>query len=140
MARRPNTSALFLHVKTAACMAALSVSVLVGGASDAQAQDFMTEAELLATIPGSQLSGVSNRDNKSTWVQAYSQASSKNTGLLNGLWNKKDKYQAKWSVQNGQWCEEWDGGSGCWHLEQIDAKTLRVYADGEPLKNPWKIR
>ena len=67
MGRHPDTSLLFLFVKTVACMAALSVSVLVGGASDAQAQDFMTEAELLATMPGNQLSGVSNSNTKNAW-------------------------------------------------------------------------
>ena len=38
----------------------------------ATAQNFMSQEELLATIPGGQVSGIANSDGKTRWVQAYS--------------------------------------------------------------------
>lgn len=100
----------------------------------------MSQSELLATIPGSQLSGISNNDGKTRWIQAYSQASRKNDGLLNGLWGGKDKYTGQWFVKGDQWCEKGDWGQGCWSIERVGPKELRVYDDGKALKNTWKIK
>ena len=116
-----------------------SVAVLLGPLP-AHAQNFMTQSELLATLPGSQISGVSNRDGKTPWVQAYSKANGSKKGLISGIWNKKDKYQNEWYVKGDQWCEIWDGGEGCWQIERESAKKLRVYKDGKPLKNTWNLR
>ena len=132
----PSISAAKTHI----WIVILCTVLTLGTAQVTQAQDFMTQAELLATIPGSQISGISNRDGKTPWVQAYSKANSKNRGLLNGIWNKKDKYQSEWYVKGDQWCEKWDSGEGCWSAERIRKKNLRMYKDGEPLKNTWNLK
>lgn len=106
----------------------------------ANAQQFMNTNELLATLPESQISGIAQSDGKTPWVQAYSAARSNNTGLLNGLWNGKDKYTAEWSIQNDQWCETWDQGERCWSVERVGPKELRFWKDGVPQKNTVKIR
>jgi len=104
------------------------------------AQDFMTQEELLATIPGGQLSGVSNSDGKTPWIQAYSKATSKKNGKLNGLWNGKDKYTGDWFVKGDQWCEKGDWGQGCWSVERVGTNEFRIYKDGKPQKNTWKLK
>lgn len=106
----------------------------------ALAQEFMTQEELLATIPGGQLSGVSNNDGKTPWVQAYSKATSKKNGKLNGLWDGKDKYTGDWFVKGDQWCEKGDWGQKCWSVERIGTKEFRIYEDGIPKKNTWKLK
>lgn len=108
--------------------------------TQAQAQQFMSEAELLATIPGNQVSAISNEDGKTKWVQAYSAYKGRKNGVISGLWDGKDTYQAKWSVKNGQWCEEWDSGQACWQVEKVGNKGLRIYSNGKPLKNIWKLK
>lgn len=109
-------------------------------AGTATAQDFMTKAELLATIPGSQISGISNQDGKTPWAQAYSAASRKNTGVYNGIWDGKDKYKGEWFVDGNKWCEKGGWGQRCWDIERVSAKKLRIYFDGKPLKNTWNLR
>ena len=121
-------------------MAVMAAALLFFAPQTAQAQEFMTQKELLATIPGNQLSGTSNQDGKTPWVQAYSKASKGKKGLLNGLWNNKDKYQSEWYVKGDQWCEKWDSGEGCWQVERVSAKKLRAYKNGKPLKNTWNLK
>lgn len=104
------------------------------------AQEFMTQEELLATIPGNQLSGISNNDGKTPWVQAYSKATRKKNGKLNGLWNGKDKYSGDWFVKDDQWCEKGDWGQKCWSIERIGSNEFRIYEGGQPMKNTWKLK
>ncbi|MEM9307981.1 MAG: hypothetical protein AAGA74_11825 [Pseudomonadota bacterium] len=49
----------------------------------------MTQSELLATIPGCQISDISNGDGKTPWVQAYIKANGSKKGIVSGIWNKK---------------------------------------------------
>ena len=131
---------LYSKSKTVFCLAFIASFAMLLGPVPAHAQDFMTQSELLATLPGSQISGVSNRDGKTPWVQAYSKANGSKKGLANGIWNKKDKYQITWYVEGDQWCEKWDDGQGCWQIERVSAKKLRAHKDGKPLKNTWNLR
>lgn len=119
---------------------AFSIVVLLATPHDVRAQQFMTKDELLAAIPGNQLSGISNQDGKTPWVQAYSKATKKNTGIYNGIWNRKDKYSGEWFVKGDQWCEKGDWGQQCWSLERVRAKEFRIYKDGKPLKKTWKLK
>ncbi|MEL6432198.1 MAG: hypothetical protein AAFQ28_00175 [Pseudomonadota bacterium] len=130
----------FYWTKRMAAFVACLMIAHLANAVPAQAQQFMSEAELLATIPGSQISGISNQDGKTEWVQAYSKYNGRTNGAISGLWDGKDKYKAKWFVRNGQWCEEWDSGKGCWQVERLSEKKLRIYLDGKPFKNTWSIR
>ncbi len=123
----------------------LSVAVIAAGfgamtTTTGFAQVFMTQEELLATIPGGQLSGVSNNDGKTPWIQAYSKATSKKNGKLNGLWDGKDKYTGDWFVKDDQWCEKGNWGQKCWSVERIGANEFRIYENGQPKKNTWKLK
>ena len=123
----------------------LSVAVIAAGfgamtTTTAFAQVFMTQEELLATIPGGQLSGVSNNDGKTPWIQAYSKATSKKNGKLNGLWDGKDKYKGDWFVKDDQWCEKGNWGQKCWSVERIGVNEFRIYENGQPKKNTWKLK
>lgn len=100
----------------------------------------MSQKELLATIPGGQISGVSNQDGKTKWVQAYSKANKKKRGVLSGLWGGKDKYEGEWFVQGDQWCEKGSWGEKCWSIERVGSKKLRIYENGVPKKNTWKLK
>ena len=130
----------FSTAKSKVFLGIVCTSLTLGTAQIAQAQEFMTQAELLETIPGSQISGISYQDNKTPWVQAYSKANSRKKGLISGIWNKKEKYQSAWYVKGDQWCEKWSDGEGCWSIERVSAKKLRVYKDGKPMKNTWNLR
>ncbi|WP_159089939.1 hypothetical protein [Ruegeria sp. Alg231-54] len=123
----------------------LGIAVIAAGfgamtSTTAFAQVFMTQEELLATILGGQLSGVSNNDGKTPWVQAYSKATSKKNGKLNGLWDGKDKYTGDWFVKDDQWCEKGNWGQKCWSVERIGANEFRIYENGQPKKNTWKLK
>ena len=108
---------------------ALSISLFCLSADAAQAQTFMTEDELLATIPGS---SVNSKTNKGVnWAQNYSKANGKRKGVIKGIFDGA-KYDAKWFVKGGQWCENWGDGEGCWSVEQVDAKSLPMYENGKP--------
>ena len=116
----------------------ITATILTLLSSQVSAQTFLTEKELLTTIPGATVYGVSNSDGKTKWIQNYS--TGKRKGNIAGLWGGKDKYKAKWYVKNGQWCEKWNEGSACWHVERVKSKKLRMYNDGKPLKNLWRIK
>lgn len=103
------------------------------------AATFMSEAELLATIAGNTLQGVSNSDNQTFWAQAYSAAKGRKNGKINGVFGG-DKYKAKWSVANGQLCEDWGSGSDCRQVERVNSKQFRIYKDGKPLTNLWTMQ
>ncbi len=109
--------------------------VAIAGA--AQAQNFMTQKELLATIPGSTLYGISNNDGKTQWAQAYGKGRKK--GKIAGNFGG-DKYEAEWFVDGNQWCENWGSGSDCWQFVRTGNKELQPYKGGKPLKYPWKMK
>jgi hypothetical protein len=124
---------------------ALSKAVLMGSAFGllcglapmANAQTFMTEEELLATIPGSSIS--SKTDEGVKWAQNYSKANGKRKGAVKGVFDGT-KYDAKWYVENGLWCEDWGDGHECFGVERVDAKSLRMYRGDKPRPNLWKLK
>lgn len=118
-------------------LASSVVSFVLLTAPMATAQTFMSEEELLATIPGSSING--KTDDGVSWVQNYSKANGKRKGAIKGLF-KGDKIVSKWFVKDGQWCENWGSGQACWSVEKVDAKSLRMYSDGKPRPNLWKLK
>ena len=137
-------SSKFHHLQIGNVLSALSKAVVLVAfylmvPTVATAQNFMSQEELLATIPGGQVSGISNSDGKTRWAQAYSKATSKKKGVYNGLWGK-DKYKGEWYVKGDQWCEKGDWGEKCWSIERVGAKELRIYDEGKPKKNTWKLK
>lgn len=120
-----------------AFLATSSLILLCLTAPMAQAQTFMSEDELLATIPGSSVYSKTNEG--VSWAQNYGKANGKRKGAIKGVFDGA-KYDAKWFVKEGQWCENWGDGEGCWSVEQVDAKSLRMYEGGKPRPNLWKLK
>ena len=112
--------------------AALGLLVL---ASPATAQEFMSQAELLATIPGSTIQSKTNQG--VPWSQAYSAGKKKGTIAVNF---NGEKSASKWFVKGNQWCEDWGSGKACWDVERVDEHSLRMYENGKPKKNLWKLK
>ena len=131
-------------IKSLALAAILTISLQLLTVFEANAQQFMSQKELLATLPGSQISSIDDEDNKSKWIQAYSKNDGSKKGLVAGIW-KKEKYQSTWYVEGNQWCEKWDNekwGSGetCMKFVRIGPKQLLKNKDGVPSKNFWIIK
>jgi membrane carboxypeptidase/penicillin-binding protein PbpC len=119
-------------------LAAVSIAatVSISAAGDVHAQEFMTQAELLATIPGHTIQAKTNEG--VPWAQAYSTGKKKGTikGVMDG-----QSFDAKWFVKGNQWCENWGDGQACWNVERVDQTSLRMYDDqGNAKKNLWKIQ
>lgn len=115
-----------------------TVATLFLFAAPAMAQTFMSEDELLATIPGSTID--SKTDEGVKWAQAYSKFDGKKRkGAVAGNFDGT-AFKSKWYVENGQWCENWGDGQACWQVERVSAKKLRMYADGKPRPNLWVLR
>lgn len=124
----------FSHARS---LAALSVTAFLL-AAPASAQQFMTEDELLATIPGSTIDGTSNDGTR--WAQAYSgYKGGKKAGSINVNFGG-EKSKSKWSVKGGMWCEDWGSDSACWQVERVSDNELRMYANGKPRKHLWVLR
>ncbi len=102
----------------------------------AAAGEMMTDADLLSTIPGSTLTGVSNEDMETTWVQTYETGDRR--GSSSGLFGTRP-YSSDWRVGRGLWCETWDSGSGCWRIERLDRDTLQPWHGEQKLPNVWRI-
>ncbi|WP_170331608.1 hypothetical protein [Ruegeria arenilitoris] len=113
-----------------------AVACVLVVASGAQAQDFMSQKELLATIPGATVRSVSNQDNKTPWVQAYS--SGRKKGKLAGNFGG-DTYDGEWYVDGDAWCEKTGDWTGCFQFVRISEKELQPYKDGRPRKHTWKL-
>lgn len=124
----------FAAVGAPVLMACLSAFVPAA----ASAQEFMSEEELLATIPGSTIDG--KTDKGVEWVQAYSAYDGKHKkGKIAGDFQGQ-AIKSRWYVEHGQWCEDWGSGNACWQVEKIGKKKLRMYQDGHPRPNPWVLR
>lgn len=120
------------------CTTAALTAMLTSFPAAVLAQSFMTENELLATIPGSMINSKTNED--VPWAQSYSAyKGGKKKGVVKGIMNDT-KYDAKWYVENGQWCEDWGDGQACWQVERVDEKSLRMYANGKPRPNLWILK
>lgn len=102
------------------------------------AKEFMSQDELLATIPGSI---IDSKDKKGVqWVQSYSAyKGGKKEGIIKGYYGK-EPIESKWYVEGNQWCEDWGSGSACWDVERVNDKSLRMYENGKPKKNLWVMR
>lgn len=114
------------------------VATLFMFTAPAFAQTFMSEDELLATIPGSTIDGKTDKGKK--WVQAYSKYDGKHKkGAIAGKFDGAD-IKSKWYVEDGQWCENWGDGHACWQVERLGPKKLRMFDGGKPRPNPWVLR
>jgi hypothetical protein len=113
----------------------LAAALFLSPGIPAAATEFMTRAELLATIPGKSIQGKSN--DGTPWVQTY--ATGKTKGAIEGLFGKQ-KIVSKWYVEGNKWCENWGSGHACWDVERVDATSLRMYENGTPKKNLWKLK
>ncbi|MBE1282703.1 MAG: hypothetical protein GJ676_05270 [Rhodobacteraceae bacterium] len=105
-------------------------------ANSSAAQEFLSAEELLATIPGATLTGISNEDQKTRWVQHYQ--SGDRSGTAAGEFNGRS-YTSQWSVRRGLWCEEWSNRSGCWRMERISETELQPWQGARKLPNTWSI-
>lgn len=119
--------------------AVILVGIGIGGT--ASATEFMTEKELLSTIPGATLTGISNEDFETIWIQTYEHGdrSGTSSGFFGG-----SPYSSDWRVGRGLWCETWvtvSGASdmGCWRIEMVNAETLQPWHGEIKLPNQWKI-
>lgn len=129
-------------VASAALLAACAETTNVTPASSADGTEavsqFLTQDQLLATIPGSTIHGTSSSDGKTQWVQKYSKGGT--SGAISGLWGG-DSYTSTWYVKDDMWCEKSDTFDGCWSIQKTGSKELQAYKNGtEKLKNPWLIK
>lgn len=104
-------------------------------ASPVSAQEFMTQAELLATIPGRTIQA--KTDKGVPWAQAYSAGKKKGTIAVNF---NGEKSASKWFVKGDKWCEDWGSGKACWDVERVDESSLRMYENGKAKKHLWKLK
>ncbi|MCL6285358.1 hypothetical protein M3P21_17650 [Ruegeria sp. 2012CJ41-6] len=103
-------------------------------AAPAGADEIMSAEDLLATIPGAVLTGISNEDGATPWVQTYGR-----DGQAKGVFGARD-YSSSWAVRRDLWCEDWGSGSGCWRLERVDENTIQPYHGDRKLQNVWTIQ
>ena len=113
----------------------LAAASFFATATASSATVFLTQAELLALIPGHSISSTSKNGVK--WVQNY--AMGKKKGAISGKFGK-DAVKSKWYVSGNQWCEDWGDGKACWDVERVDASSLRMYEDGVAKKNIWTLK
>jgi hypothetical protein len=127
-----------IYLVLAGCTEMGTTAQATSSSTSAQQASFMTQSELLATIPGATLYGISSNDGATPWVQAYSSGGKK--GIISGLWNE-DPYQARWYVKDDMWCETGNEYDTCWSVVKVSDKQLQAYKEGgEKTKNPWNIR
>ncbi len=82
--------------------------------------NLMTDQEIIDLVSGATLSGISTSDGKTKWVQTYSEvAEGETSGTISGDFGGS-AYDSTWEVKDGQLCEDWGSGKGCWHLEWVE--------------------
>jgi len=100
---------------------------------------FMTEEEILNTLPGSTVSSIAFSDGKTKVKQVIGKPESgEKNGQIVGDFGG-EAYRSTWKVKNGMWCEDWDGGSDCWQIEQAGELLIRLYLNGKPRDQLWTI-
>ena len=114
---------------------ALGAVALALSAGASLAVEFMTQEELLATIPGHSIHAKTNEG--VPWVQTYSKGKKK--GKVKGKMGDQT-FESIWFVKGDQWCEDWGDGSACWDVERVDENSLRMYENGKPRKHLWKVK
>ena len=118
------------------CFAAAGIFFL--SVPNANAQTFLSNAELLELLPGATL--YSKNDRGMPWAQINSLPDGKNKGTVRSVFGKRRPY-AKWFVRDGQWCENWGVGETCWRVERLDFQTLRMYGkNGKPRNHLWMLQ
>lgn len=122
--------ACFNLVSAALCAVSMSV------AQEGVAGEMMDAEDLLATIPGATLTGISNEDFRTRWTQIYDSGGS--SGGSMGTFGERP-YTSQWTVRRDLWCEDWGSGGGCWRLELVDAETIQPYHGDRKLPNAWRI-
>ena len=105
----------------------------------ASARTFLSDAELLATIPG--MTVYSKTDRGTPWAQNYSASDVDDVkkGAIRGIFGKR-KYYAKWFVRDGKWCENWGNGQACWKVERVNSTSLRLYNGEKPRPYLWHLK
>ena len=121
-------------LRTALVLAVVSSASTFATTRDVHAQEFMKKEELLVTIPGHTIRAKSN--DGTAWFQVYS--AGKKKGLIEGEFGG-EPIKSKWYVKGDKWCEDWGSGKACWDVERVDASSLRMYENGKPKKNVWKL-
>lgn len=123
---RPGARILF-----AACALSLAVPTL------AAAKTYMSQEELLATLPGATVESVTTEGTK--WSQTYSAYNgSKKKGTIDVVFGG-EAMTSKWYLNGNQWCENWGSGKQCWEMERLNDKQLMPHGDGKK-HNPWVLR
>lgn len=117
------------------CAVAVATLCTLAISPAAHATKFMTQQELLATIPGHAIHGISRKGN--AFVQVYSKG--KKQGTLTGKMGDQ-KYAESWFVSGNHWCENWGSGHACWQVVRKDANTLQMYRNGKPIAHLWHVK
>lgn len=105
-------------------------------AAPVQAGEMMSAQDLMQTIPGATLSGISNEDYTTRWVQTYGPGKTSGTG--EGTFGER-VYTSSWSIRQDLWCESWSNRSECWRIERVNETTLQPYVGQQKLPNVWTI-
>ena len=133
---------MFEYIQTRSCknlfIGIVAATVLAFSTVEASSQDFMTQEQLLALIPGATIKA---KDNKGTpWTQVYGAYNgTKKKGKITGDYDGTS-IKSKWYVNGNQWCEDWGSGHACWDVELVGARSVRMYENGVPKKNVWKLQ
>lgn len=114
---------------------ATTIAMFVIGAP-IHAGEMMDAAELMRTIPGATLAGISNEDHATRWVQTYDTGETQ--GLGEGTFGDRP-YTSIWSIRRDLWCESWSNRSECWRIERVSETTLQPYVGQQKLPNVWTI-
>jgi len=123
------------HIKDFLKIGFLAALVLPQAAA---AQQFLKQDQLLAIFPGATINGKTARG--IVWTQAYStKKGDTKKGIIKGVFDG-NPMASKWYVEGDKWCENWGDGHACWDVEQVDAKSMRLYENGKAKKNLWHIQ
>lgn len=105
-------------------------------AAPGHAGEMMSAQDLMQTIPGATLSGISNEDYTTRWVQTYGPGETSGTG--EGTFGER-AYTSAWSIRQDLWCESWSNRSECWRIARVNETTLQPYIGQQKLPNVWII-
>jgi len=98
---------------------------------------FLSKQEILATLPGTTVSGIASEDNKTPYVATFSAGGT--SGTTSGTFGG-EPFSATWSVEGNKWCEQWNGGGSCSFVKRESATQLRLYkSETEPFQNPMVL-
>ncbi len=110
----------------------LSSSAIVRGES------FMTPEELMSTLVGKSLSGITTKGIPFTQTILAGKPGKKK-GRIEGM-QEGHSYESTWKIKGNRWCEAWPGGSDCWRLVKIDDNTVQAYRKKKKLDHVWTLK